>query len=181
MKELIERQNIIIDNHRRGTGQPNDWDDSSAEIHLDKRTNWKHKGKFGQATIKIPINSDKEPYYEFNDKQDDSFKRKINKEINKALIDKKKRTLFVKEMIDRIKNFESDLANREKAQSAVRRIARAFDLNEKIIREIVTYVDDNILTFTTLHSDSENKIYFIRLDRYTLSAGEVSNRFIVSF
>lgn len=176
MRELIRGQDIRIDDHRSGTNQPKNWDDTSAEVHLDKRTNW---GKRERATIKIPINSDREPYYELSNQRDVSFRRRISKEINDALSDRKKRERFVKEIIERIKNFESDLTDREKAQSAVKRIARAFDLNEKIVREMTLFSDHQLLSFFSLHTDIDDRIYFIRLTRFQIRIGELNARLLI--
>ncbi len=176
MRELIKGQEIRIDDHRRGTNQPKDWDDKSAEVHLDKRTSW---GKRKRAIIKIPINSNREPYYELDNERDDSFKSKMNKEINEALSDKKTREKFTKEIIERIKNFESDLSNREKAQSAVKQIAKAFDLNEKIVREMTIYTENQLLSFFSLHTDIKDRVYFIQLTRFQIRIGELNGRLLI--
>ena len=41
LKNLIENQIIIIDDHKRGAGEIKDFDNLENDIHIDKETNYK--------------------------------------------------------------------------------------------------------------------------------------------
>jgi len=180
MKALINHQSIRIDNHRRGTGQPSNWDDASADIHVDKRTNRRFGGKQVKVIIKLPINSDSEPTFEIRNSPNQSFKRTLTKEINDALRDKEKRNRFTKELVDIIKNYNSVMSEREKAQLAVKRIARALDLEDEIFREMRTYINDELLSFTTIHREGA-RFYFISLEQAQIRVGELDGPFVLRF
>ena len=58
LKELINEQTVIIDDHKRGSREAKNWDDQSRDIHIDKTTNFPLDGKIQKLKIRIPINSD---------------------------------------------------------------------------------------------------------------------------
>src|SRR5437762_1077865 len=101
IKPLINGQRIIIDRHRRGTNEPNVWD---KDVHIDKRFNGNNK-QYADATIKVPLVGNTKPSFEVNGYSDEILRRRIVKEINKALKDGAKLKSFVGDVIESIKNF----------------------------------------------------------------------------
>lgn len=59
LKGLIDKQTIIIDDHKRGIGEIKNWDAPSSDVHIDKLTNFPIKGKRQKVRIRIPINSER--------------------------------------------------------------------------------------------------------------------------
>lgn len=166
MKSLIDEQKIRIDNHCWGTGQPNDWDNPSADIHIDKTTKSKYNGKQGKARIKLPINSDRNPTFEINKSTNGQIRSRLTKEIKKAVEDRNRLREFTKELIEILKNYNSTLSDREKTNSAIKRICKHFDLSEEILREMTTYVDQELFSMATIHADVDQRnLYLISFDQ----------------
>jgi hypothetical protein len=59
LRKLIEGQKIIIDDHKRGSGEIKDWDNPANDIHIDKTTNFKVDGTRQALRIRVPINSER--------------------------------------------------------------------------------------------------------------------------
>ena len=44
IKKLIDNQTIIIDDHKRGSGEIKNWYDLANDVHIDKLTNFRIEG-----------------------------------------------------------------------------------------------------------------------------------------
>ncbi len=127
MKQLIKKQAIFIDDHKRGVAH-SFFDDPAADIHLDK------KAKEGEYRIKIPLNSNRP--INVDKKEGGTIPRSILEEIQSAFKDGKKRERFVKDLVSELKNFpyrddelEYDTEGvPQKAFAALKRISKHFDL-----------------------------------------------------
>ena len=69
LKNLIENQIIIIDDHKRGAGEIKDFDNLENDIHIDKETNYKIDGKRQKLKIRVPVNSDNPINFFINSKR----------------------------------------------------------------------------------------------------------------
>lgn len=57
LKPLIHNQSLIIDDHKWGAKEEKNWDKSSTDVHIDKKTKYPIGGKKQDVRILIPINS----------------------------------------------------------------------------------------------------------------------------
>jgi len=144
MKSLIKKQSLRIDNHRRGVGSIDYYDDPANDIHLDK-TVYDRRKKRDTYQIRIPLNS-KRPV-SINGKENNDIPGRILDEIREAFENSEKRKRFIKETMAVLMNYpvlngEENIENR--AFDALKRIASAFglvwdeELIEKFIRETRT-------------------------------------------
>ena len=85
---LLRNQKIQIGHHQRGSGTPNEWDDSSNDVHIDK---FIKNNK--DAYKKITINSNNP--ITINRKDDQSVPEWLKKEIRDTFMDDKIRRSFV--------------------------------------------------------------------------------------
>ena len=129
MKRLLNNQAIFIDDHKRCVSHAN-FDDPSADIHLDK------KSKDGLYRIKVPLNSDKPIQVSVKGNRGQTIPKDLKREIQDAFSDEKKRKGFVKELVDILKNYPYTDVNKEfdsdgvpqKAFNALKQISKHFDL-----------------------------------------------------
>ena len=128
LKPLIQNQSLIIDDHKWGAGEEKNWDKSSNDIHIDKKTKYPINGKRQEVRIKIPINSDNEISVQAKRNKLDDVPRRLKKEINDAFEDKETRDAFIRELIPILENFSSNLDSVEKAIGVLDRLSKHFDL-----------------------------------------------------
>ena len=129
MKRLLNNQAIFIDDHKRGVGHAN-FDDPSADIHLDKKANG------GLYRIKIPLNSERSIQILIKGKERQTIPRELRREIQEAFIDEEKREGFVKDLVAVLKNYPFSEKKKEydsdgvpqKAFKALKQISKHFDL-----------------------------------------------------
>lgn len=128
MKKLVKGQKIKIDNHGRGTGAIDYYDDPANDIHLDK-TVYDGKKKNGEYQIRVPLNSDRP--VTVNRDENAKIPGKLLEEIQDAFEDSGKKQRFVDEMREVLNGYpikDKNNANVDKVQKAMRKISDAFDL-----------------------------------------------------
>lgn len=177
LQPLIKKQKIQIDDHKRGSKEIKNWDDSTADIHVHKETLYPIEGKKQKVTIKIPINSQSPVTITSKVKGSKSHLQEIPKdlknEIQKAFENTKIRTKFVKGVVDTLKNFDSVLADEEKARDALNRISENFEL-EWTGKKISTYVDDALIQYTQIYTSKDKTKYQITIDKEKLKISELT-------
>ncbi len=172
---LIDKQTIKIDDHKWGAGEIKEWDLNSIDIHIEKKTHAKLKGRNDEVLIKIPINSDKKLTIKNKRNQlVDRVPRYLEKEIREAFEDKKNRQNFIYDLISVLTDFQSNLDNLEKAKAALTRIGKHFGLNYEPIR-IKKDIAEVIKSYTEQYVDKNGKKYFVSIDRKRIKLGEVDN------
>jgi len=170
LKNLIADQTIIIDDHKRGTGEIKDFDLSENDVHIDKETNFPIDGKRQKLKIRIPINSDK-PIKIENKRGQIPIPSQLNKEIKRAFENEKVRNDFIRDVLETLMNYQSALNSEEKAVKILERLSKHFDLNWN--EEIVTkYKDQVLLAYTQFYTDERKRRFFIKLDRDKITIGE---------
>lgn len=179
LNKLIADQKIIVDAHKRGTGENIHWDKSSNDIHIDKRTNRKIKDRHIVAHIKIPINSDNDISVEIvnnvhKPKQVlEPAEKLIIREIKEALSNKKIREEFVNSLIDTLQNYPTNLSSEDRAQAVMRRLARHFGLSDQLRELLIERALGRIASVSAMLS-GYNKNYFININRENITIGEIS-------
>lgn len=174
LKELIENQTIIIDDHKRGSQEVKNWDDPSSDIHIDKTTNFPLEGKIQKVRIRIPINSDRPIKIENEKRQEvNEIPRKLRREINRALEDKQIRNSFISEVMDVLDNFDTALSNEDKARAVLTRISKHFGLDWPT-ETITNYTKDVLLTYTLVYQKNPKEEYFAKIDRDKIEIGQYS-------
>ena len=123
IKGLLNNQKIRIDHHQRGSNSPNNWDDPTCDIHIDK---YVHDNK-DKYKIKIPINSNRP--ITVNGKNGMNIPKRLLKEINEIFNNDTTRQSFVKRICKVISIYKSDKLNQEqRAKQAIGYIRKAFGL-----------------------------------------------------
>ncbi len=172
LKGLIEKQTIIIDDHKRGSQEVKNWDDKTADVHIDKTTNFPINGKRQNIRIKVPINSNRPLIIENAKKQHiTEIPTQLRREIQKAFEDKQKRECFIRDIIEHIKTFSTILENEIKVRQVLSNISKHFDLewtNEKI----TTYSNDILEIYTQNYTDDQGRQYYITVDKNKIKIGE---------
>jgi molecular chaperone GrpE (heat shock protein) len=172
LKPLINNQSLIIDDHKWGAREEKNWDKSSNDIHIDKKTKYPIDGKLQEVRIKIPINSDKEISVQVKKNKLGNVPRKLKKEINDAFEDKQTRDAFIRELLPILENFSSNLDSVEKAIRVLDRISKHFDL-EWSTQTIENHLKGALIELTQVYIDSDNKQYYISLDRNKIKISDV--------
>lgn len=174
LKPLINRQSIIIDDHRRGAREINNWDDPSADIHIEKLTKTKFEGKYQNLKIRIPINSERKISIQSKHSKMDVIPSSLLKEIRKAFSNKKKRNDFIVDLITILKNFESNLDSIEKARAVMKRISKHFEL-EWTDQIITNHFNDALNEITQVFIDDKKKQYYITINRKRIKISDVDS------
>ncbi len=174
LKQIIENQKIIIDDHKRGSGEIKNWDDQTIDVHIDKETNYKIEGRRQSIRIKIPINSDRSIKIEnLNKKQYQNIPHRLIKEIQTAFKNKNKREAFINDIINHIRNYSTILENEKRVRQVLSNISKHFELewtNEKI----ATYANDALVLYTEIFTDNEERKYFITVSDENIKIGETT-------
>lgn len=172
---LIDKQTIKIDDHKWGSGEIKQWDLDSIDIHIEKKTHAKLKGRNDEVLIKILINSAKELTIKNKRKEIvDEVPRYLEKEIKEAFKNKKTRQDFIFDLIKVLTDFQSNLDNLEKAKTALTRIGKHFGLDYEPYK-IKQDITDVLKSYTEQYVDSNGRKYFVTLDRNKIKLGEVDN------
>ena len=165
----------MIDDHKRGSKESKIWDNKSSDVHIDKSTKYQIKGKKETVRIRIPINSESEISVKSKDKSKiDDVPRKLKKEIVKAFENKKKRSLFINDLVTILDNFSSVLDNIDKVKDTLKRLSGHFDL-EWSKQNIQDYIDDYLTEYTQVFKDENNKQYYITISRHRIKISDVDN------
>lgn len=173
LKPLIQNQSLIIDDHNWGTREEKDWDKSSRDIHIDKKTKkYKIEGKRQEVRIKIPINSDKNISLDNKANKRAEVPQKLIEEIAEAFENKKIRDAFIRELIPILENFKSNLDSIDKAKSVLNRISRHFDL-EWDSQTIENHINGSLIELTQVYVDNESKQYYISLNENRIKISDV--------
>lgn len=172
LKGLIERQIIIIDDHKRGSREVKNWDDKTIDVHIDKTTNFPVEGERQDIRIKVPINSDRPIKIENAKKHRlNEIPRQLRREIQRAFDSKEERERFISDVIEHIKNFDTILSSEYRVRQVLSNISKHFDLdwtNEKI----ATYSDDILSLYTEKYIDDRGRQFFITVDAEKIKIGE---------
>lgn len=123
MKNLLRNQKIRIDNHQRGSGSPNNWDDPTSDVHIEKFI----KNNKDKYRIKIPINSNRP--ITVNKKDGLAVPKWLSKEIREVFEDDKQRRSFVKWICEALSAYNSNrLTPEQMVRQAVGYVGKAFGL-----------------------------------------------------
>lgn len=123
IQRLLHNQKILIDNHQRGSRTPNNWDNPSSDVHIDKCI----KSNKDSYKIKIPINSNRP--ITINNKNNKNVPKWLKKEICDSFKDDSIRGSFVNYICKAIDAFNSTtLTPKQKAMQAIGNVRRAFEL-----------------------------------------------------
>lgn len=131
IQPILHNQTIRIDNHHRGTGQENNWNDTSSDIHLHKELN----DKKYSYDIRVPLNQDKEVTIRRKIKDNRGkmeLMNKIPKSIQKEIrdffsTDSRNRRNFFKDVYDELENYKWERTE-ENENEIVRKISNMFGL-----------------------------------------------------
>lgn len=172
LKGLIDKQTIIIDDHKRGSREVRNWDDQAADVHIDKTTNFPVNGERQDIRIRVPINSQRPIKIEnAKKKKFEEIPRQLRREIQSAFEDEQKRGSFIKDIVDHIRTFDTILDNEKRVQQVLSNISKHFDL--KWTKEkIATYSNDALSLYTQSYTDIEGRQYFITIDKEKIKIGE---------
>lgn len=154
-RPLIEKQQLKIDNHMRGTGAPHTW---GSGLHIHKRFNIASS----RAGIEILMPLDRDTPVEVRGIKNRNDKRwaQIEKEIKKALKANDTRRLFATDLHTAIDEFLAQDLEIDELRRASRRIAKHFDLSDKIESEIVEIHRKAVKTYVGLHPDTKSYDFY---------------------
>ena len=161
MKELVKGQKIRIDNHRRGAGGVDYYDDPANDIHLDK-TMYDGKKKNGEYQIRVSLNSDRP--FTVNRDENERIPNRLLEEIQTAFGDRDKRDRFVGEMQSILQGYpirNKEMPNVNRVRDAMRRISDAFDLgwDEGQVKNYLHYTRTQGVTFISLLTRGDYTYY----------------------
>jgi hypothetical protein len=152
---LIKGQEIFIDNHQRGSGAINNWDDSTKDIHIHKTA---YHPKNVKVEILIPLNSNRGITMKEvrNGVKSDTVPHSLEKEIRGALENLNIRVPFICDLKDILKNYSSILSSKEKVKGALTRLSNHFGLHwtEDIISK----------EYAFLFEDDETNKYHVKMN-----------------
>jgi hypothetical protein len=163
LKPLIKRQEIMIDDHKRGSREVKNWDDESIDIHIDKRTKTKIAGRYHEVIIKVPVNSQRNIQITSN-KKGISIPNQLQKEIRNAFDDVSTREQFIFDMVKILKNFNSITSSKEKATDALKNVAKHFGLDWSDDKLNQVYREAMRNRYVKEITDVDGKIYRLSID-----------------
>lgn len=176
MKGLIKGQRIFIDDHKRGVTH-SCFDDPNADVHLDKES------QTGKYRIRIPLNSKREIVVEERGKRrvGGQIPPDILSEIQEAFQDENKREVFVKWMVNELKNFPYSKPDREKgklssidkAYAALRRVSEHFGLewdNKTVRRFLKEYKSIGVRYMATVTSGAD--LYYLACEPHLFTIAD---------
>ena len=176
LKPLINKQTIIIDDHKRGVGEVKNWDDPAADIHIDKTTKYPIDGKKQAVRIRIPINSNRPIRVETAKvKKQSEVPNQLKREIIKAFSNRNTRGRFIADVLDILKDFESKSSNEDKARETLEKLSGHFDL-EWTGDTIKTFVKDALDTYTETYIDEKGELYYITIDKKKIKLADLDSR-----
>lgn len=175
MKELVKGQKIRIDNHRRGAGGIDYYDDPANDIHLDK-TMYDGRKKEGEYRIRVPLNSDRPVTINRDEYQ--RISNRLVEELQAAFEDDEKRNRFVHELRDVLQAYpirDMHHQNIDRVLEAMKKISDAFDLGWDE-GQIKTYLHKTMTkgeTFISLLTHNDYT-YYISMNYRTIVAADYS-------
>jgi len=174
LKPLLQKQTLRIDDHKRGTREIKNWDDDSADIHIDKRTKYKVDGKIRDVTIRIPINSNRPIRIDIDRDKNVEIPNKLYREI-RATLDKNPDVArqLARDVMEEINDYQSKLTNEEKASAALNRISNHFGL-EWTKDKIATFINDKLHVYTQIYRDNTNNLYFMTMNPVYIEISDIT-------
>lgn len=172
LKSLIDKQEIDIDDHKRGASEIKDWDDKSNDIHIHKNTYFPINGKKQKVVIRIPINTNNQIKITNRNSKLGNIPLKLKKEIKQAFEDDKIRDEFITDLIKILRNFSSILTNEQKARDTLEILSKHFGLNWSG-EKIASYLKDILDKYTETFEDIEGVHYFITVDNNKIKIGHL--------
>lgn len=175
MKELVKGQKIRIDNHRRGAGGIDYFDDPANDIHLDK-TLYDGKKKNGEYQIRVPLNSDRP--VTVNREENERIPNRLLDEVQTAFEDRDKRNRFVGEMREILQGYpirDKNAPEVDRVHDAMRRISDAFDLgwDEGLVNSYLHYTMTQGVTFISLLPRGEYT-YYVAINHKSIVVADYS-------
>ncbi|HFU76163.1 MAG TPA: hypothetical protein ENK66_07950 [Arcobacter sp.] len=174
LQKLIDNQTIMIDDHHWGAGEIKDWNDSTKDIHIDKKTQYKIDGKIQEVRIRLPINSNIKIKITTKSEKFLEVPRKLNREIKRAFEDRLIRDSFIQDLILTLENYSSNFDSLDNTKDALKRISNQFGLNWTD-NELVTKIGDAIDEVEAIPTDSNNKKYYISINRKRIQIGDIDS------
>lgn len=168
MKQLITGQSVKCDIHDAGSKRPVEW---GKGLHIHKRM---HGKNYGSAQVRIPLDEDKDLKIDVRGSAE--IRKKLFNEIKRAFNDVQKRTEFVEGLISEIERFSNGLKFEANCRKAAKRIAKHFELDERIKRELIKKMDSEITKYTSIHSGRDNKLYYITQSPGKIIASELRTK-----
>lgn len=174
LKPLLQKQTLKIDDHKRGSRDIKDWDDPSADVHIDKRTKYKIDGKTRDVTIRIPINSNRPIRIDVDRDKNVEMPNKLYREIRDT-IDKNPEVArqLASDIMEEINDYQSKLSSEEKASTALNRLSEHFGL-KWTKDKIATYINDKLHAYTQIYSDDRNKMYYMTMNPIYIEIGDIT-------
>ena len=175
LKALLNKQSIMIDDHKWGAGEIKNWDNMDIDVHIDKKTQYKIEGKIQEVRIRIPINSKRKLHIESKSKILDAVPRKLEKEINKAFNNKSIRQSFIRDLVSILENYSSNFNTLKQVEDAIKRIIEHFDLkwtDDKIVTEIADVIDE----VEVICEDENNERYYISMNDKRILIGDIDDK-----
>lgn len=156
MLELIKGQTVSIDNHDRANNQPIYFD---YRIHIHKRMN---RDKYPGIEVFLYLDTNKNMEIK-NEKRKKSDIASLESEMKKAFRNPKRRTAFVKSMLDELNRKCTFRDSKERLEAnllSVQNIAKLFGLHET--HHCLLKNDED--TFEIACNDDDGNEYFILRD-----------------
>jgi len=173
LRALINKQTIIIDSHQRGNGHYDHWDDQAKDIHMDKRTTTKAKGKEVEAKLKIPLNSNRPVTCEVNKSPNEIASNRIKKEVREAFEKTKVRERFIRDLLDNLDRYPSNFDSKVKAAAAFRKIAEHFGLTKEMVQQMIFDGGERINGITIEYLAEDGNYYYITADQDKITLGQM--------
>lgn len=178
MRPLLDNQTIRIDNHH--DGQLIDWDRDVQDIHLHKyyghvNPNNANHGDKEWYEIRVPINHRRKITINGkNNKKLDEIPAGLEKEIQQAFGDKKKRDQFVSDIIEHLRSYNtiSKKKLKQSARRALGNIRIAFNLDYPKV-EVKGWIR-NSLKVISIIGEYGNSYYHITMYNDDFFIGELS-------
>lgn len=172
LKGLINKQSIIIDDHKRGIREIKKWDNPEVDVHIDKITNFPLEGVRQSVRIKVPINSNRPIKIENRKRQElNEIPSRLKKEIQRALEDKEKRERFIADIIEVLLDFETVLSDEERVRQVISNLSKHFELRWTK-NQIATYANDSLRTYTQFLIDDLGNEFYISIDKQKIKIAE---------
>jgi hypothetical protein len=154
LEKLIKGQKIRIDNHQRGSGAINNWDDRTVDVHIDKTA---YYPKNVEVRIRIPLNDlNRGISMESPDgKKMDNIPFALQEEIQKTLGDPNTRAPFIGSLKNILKNYSTILTSEEQVKQALESLSKHFGLH---------WTENQLKEFAYVFEDDKKNRYLVEMD-----------------
>ena len=164
LRPLIRDQELDIDDHRWGTGQPAEW---GGGYHIHKRF---LRGRRKGLEIRIPIDRNRE--IEVSPKEDPRA-RKVMHELQEALEETESRRRFAEDLAQAFDSISMSRGRVTVIRRAARRVARHFGLTSRIVDEAAEFYRNSLYRYRATLRDPIDKAFHaivLRGNRISISA-----------